>query len=32
MGERGGADLVLTNAAVLTMDPDRPTADALAVS
>ena len=32
MGERGGADLVLTNAAVLTMDPERPRARALAVS
>jgi predicted amidohydrolase YtcJ len=32
MGERGGADLVLTNAAVLTMDPERPRAQAVAVS
>jgi predicted amidohydrolase YtcJ len=31
MGERGGADLVLTNAAVRTMDPERPTASAVAV-
>ena len=31
MGEMGGADLVLTNAAVLTMDPERPRAEALAV-
>jgi predicted amidohydrolase YtcJ len=32
MGDRGGADLVLTNAAVLTMDPERPRARALAAS
>ena len=32
MGERGAADLVLTNAAVLTMDAERPRARALAVS
>jgi predicted amidohydrolase YtcJ len=31
MGERGGADLVLTNAAAVTMDPERPRAAAVAV-
>ena len=29
MSERGGADLVLTNAAVQTMDPERPRATAV---
>ncbi|MBM3666984.1 MAG: amidohydrolase [Actinobacteria bacterium] len=31
MAERGAADLVLTNASVLTMDPERPRATAVAV-
>jgi predicted amidohydrolase YtcJ len=32
MGERGRADLVVTSAAVRTMDPERPTAEAVAVA